>query len=175
MIELTKEMLAASNTYIPLAQKEALASEIAPKCFDRLAITADGEQLPPMYMVNTGLESRYLIAALVSRYLRAGFKADDADENLMSVEDYDEWMGSHILCQIDRWKHDKDMRDKCYELLEDFYDFKRRITNQINGLISAQNDTVMRQGMYISAPMRELPALLSQIKELQESRDAEPD
>lgn len=69
-IELTKELMLGARDYIPLAEKEAWVAENAPKCFDQLAITADDEAMPPMFMVNTGLKSRYLMAALVRLYFR---------------------------------------------------------------------------------------------------------
>ena len=57
-IELTKELMTAARDYVPLEEKEAWVAENAPRCFDKLAISADDEPLPPMYMVNAGLKSR---------------------------------------------------------------------------------------------------------------------
>lgn len=174
MIELTREILIKAKDYIPLSEKEAWVSATATKCFDRLAITANGDSLPPMYMLNTGLESRYLMTALASKYFGIEVKTEEEDPDcLMTVEAYDEWASSHVICQIDRWKHDKEVRDKCFEILEDYYDLRWRLTNQINGLLAAQNDGVMRQGLYMTEQMRELPQVIEQLKELQEKKDAE--
>ena len=78
-IVITKEMMLAARDYVPLAEKEAWVAENAPKCFDKLAISADNEPLPPMYMVNTSLKSRYLMAALMRLYFRCG-KADEGED-----------------------------------------------------------------------------------------------
>ena len=172
-IELTKEILMDAATYMPLNDKEAWVSENAPKCFDKLAITADNEPLPPMYMLNTGLKSRYLMAILVGGYLNLEIKTEERDAGLMSVEDYDRWAGNHVLNQIERMKKDADVRDTCYDLLADFKDLEKRFSAQLNGLLTIQNDTVIRQSEYTATQMKEeLPLILEQLKELQGKGEA---
>ena len=172
-ITLTREMIEAAADYVPLAEKEAWIENIAPKCFDRLAITADGETMPPMYMINEGLQSRYVMAALVKMYFKQTYNADVSDAELMTFEEYDKWAGSHILGQIDRWKHDRELRDKCFDLLDDYYDLKKRLRSQINGRLAAMNDSVVRQSQYMTEQMKELPQVIEQLKELQGKADGE--
>ncbi len=167
MNEITKEALLAAADYVPLDVKEAWAAETAPKCFDKLAITADGEAVPPMYMVNTGLKSRYLMAALVRLYLRQEIEADEKDAALMSVDCYDAWASGHPLNQIERWKRDADLRDKCFDLLSDYKDLEKRFSAQIASLLAVQNDPVIRQSEMSRMMVKELPAVLEQLKELQ--------
>lgn len=170
-IEITKEMLTAAQDYVPLEQKEKWVTDNASKCFDRLAITMGEEPMPPMYMVNSGLRSRHLMAALAKFYFGKEYEADEADDAMMSVADYDRWAGGHVLCQLDRWKHDVEARDKCYDLLYDFHDLEKRFTAAINGILAVQNDAVMRQSQYTATQMKELPLVMEQLKQLQEKDD----
>lgn len=172
-ITLTKEMLTAAHDYVSSAEKEKWVAETAPKCFDKLAITSNGESYPPMYMLNCDLQSRYLMTALVSKYFGQKYEADETDPELISPADYDKWAGGHIFGQIDRWKHDRDVRDKAYDLLDDYYDLRWRLTTQANGLLNAQNDTVLRQQQLASVEMEKLPEILTALKEAQEKRNGE--
>lgn len=170
-IEITKEMLMEANDYVANAAKEAWAGENAPKCFDRLAITADNEPMPPMYMINAGLKARYLMALFAGAYMRQKYEADEKDPAMMTDAEYDRWAGSHVFGQIDRWKHDAEVRNKCYDLMADFKDVEKRFSSQLNGLLAVQNDSVLRQSQYMTTQMSELPKVIEQLKELQEERE----
>ena len=173
-IEITREMLLAANDYVPNAEKIEWVNTVADRCFDRLAIKVDEENMPPMYMVNYALKSRYLMAALVSLYLHGEFAAEADDELLMSEADFDKWAGGHALCQIDRWKRDAELRDKCFDLLYDYHDLEKRLSTQINGLLAAQNDYVVRQSQQMAnAAMNDLPKILDLLKELQDKAEAQ--
>ena len=167
-IEITKEIMLAARDYVPNAEKEAWAAENATKCFDKLSIKgSDGEPAPDMYMVNSGLKARYLMGAFVGMYLGQKFEAEQDGSALMSEADYDRWAGSHAINQIERWKRDADLRDKCYDMLSDFKDLEKRLSAQISGLLSVMNDPVMRQNEYMAAQVKQMPELLEQLKEFQ--------
>ena len=163
---LTKEMIQEAEDYTPNAFKKAWCGETAPKCFDRLAITADGEPMPPMYMVNEGLKKRYLMTVFVKGYLKQECEPDSGDEALMSEADYDRWAGSHVFCQMERLKKDKDICDKCYDMLYDFRELDKRLSAQISGLLNAQNDFVQRQNQLMSAQFMQLPQVKEQLEEM---------
>lgn len=167
-IEVTKEMLLAAKDYVPLEVKKAWVADCADKCFDRLAITADGETMPAMYMVNSGLKARYLMGALVGMYLGLDYEPDGGDALLMSAEDYDKWAGSHVFNQIERMKRDPDVRDKCFDLLFDYRALEKQFHAAVGGILTVQNDPVIRQNELMAAQMREMPKVLNQIKEMQE-------
>lgn len=171
-IEITRKMMEAAKDYIPLAIKEAWAADCGAKCFDRLAITADEEPMPPMYMVNYGLKSRYLMAVLAGMYFGAEYTPDEKDPALMGVEDYDAWAGSHVLNQIERWKFDAALKSKAFDILYDYKDMEKRISSQISGLLAVQNDFVIRQSEYMANQIKQFPQLLEQMKELQGKGDA---
>ena len=160
-----------ANNYVPLEKKEEWVSINATKCFDKLAITADGEDMPPMYMVNVGIKNRYLMAALAGMYLKKQFNSDVKDDALMDIDAYDEWAGSHIFCQIDRLKAVKEARDKCYELLYDYHELEKMLSAQIHGLLEVQNDQVMRMGEYTSTQLKDLPSVIEQLKAVQQARE----
>lgn len=166
---ITKEMMEAARDYLTNAEKEAFVAEYAARCFDKLAITGtDGEPAPDMYMVNSGLKARYLMGAFAALYFGISFKGDETGE--MSEEEYDQWAGSHVLNQVERWKRDAALRDKCYDLLADFKDLEKRLSTQINGLLNVMNDAVLRQNDYMAAQVKELPAMLKALQELQEGK-----
>ena len=168
---LTKEMIQKAEDYTTNAFKEAWCGETAPKCFNRLAITADGEPMPPMYMVNEGLKKRYLMTVFVGAYLREEYEMDKSDEALMSEADYDRWAGSHVFCQLERLKKDKDICDKCYDILYDYRELEKRLSTQISGLLNAQNDFVQRQSQLMTAQLKELPQVREQLEELIKRRE----
>ena len=168
-IEITKELLEKARDYIPIAEKEAWAAEIAPLCFSQLSITADGNTMPPMYMVNTGLKSRYLMAALCTMYF--GIPIENSDDKLMTEEEYDSWAGSHVFNQLERWKRDADVKYKAFDLAFDYKDLEKRLSTQISGLLAAQNDMVVRMAQDTAAQVKALPEILDALKELQKERN----
>lgn len=173
-IVITKEIMLAANDYISLEAKEEWVAENAPKCFNRLAITADGEDMPPMYMINTALRSRYLMTVLARNYFNQEIEVEDDDNALMTVVEYDRWAGSHVFGQIDRLKHDVEARDRCYDLLADYRDLEKRFSSHMNALLMVQNDAVIRQNDYMATQMRRLPETIQALRELQEGNtDAE--
>ena len=174
--ELTKETLLRARTYVPLEEKMAFVDENASKCFDRLQISADNDAMPPMYMENTALKSRYLMYALAVKYLRLAVESEfvkDEPSALLTVNEYDRFAGAHVLNQIQRFKSDAETRDICFDLLTDYADFEKRFNAQIHGLLTVQNDAVMRQSMMMKADMAQMPALLGEIKKLGEKKDGE--
>ena len=164
---LTADILKKAKTYLPIAEKMAFASEYAPRCFDRLQITNGEEQMPPMYMENTGLKSRYLMYALVIKYLRIDCVETESDALLTEAE-YDRF--AHILQQLDRFKRDKDVQNIAYDLVADYYDLDKRFNSQVRGLLEVQNDTVMRQQMISTEMVKQFPAMMEELKALVEKR-----
>ena len=171
-IEIKKEMILAACDYIPVAEKEAWVGERADKCFDRLAITANGEQMPPMYSVNVSLRNRYLMAAFAKRYLKQEIETEDGTPDLMTETEYDRWAGSHVFGQIDRLKRDAEVRDKCYDLMADYKELSKWLATQINSMLTVQNDPVVRQAEFGLAQVEEaLPELLMQFQQFQKLQE----
>lgn len=169
---LTKEHMMNAVTYVDRATKESYVEENARKCFDKLVSTiSDGSEMPPMYMENTTLKSRYLLYALVYLYLNleGDFGSED-DPFLMNDKAYDYYMGSHIISQIHRMKKNPEVGDICYDLMEDYSMLCRMFDTQIRGLLAVQNDTVTRQQIATNEAMQQLPEVLRQLKEFQAAK-----
>lgn len=166
-VVITKEMLLTARDYVPNAVKEAWVGEKAKLCFDRLEIKADGEKMPNMFLLNTGLKARYLMTALIDLYFRLEYEQDENDAGLMSEDDYDRWAGSHAINQIERLKSDAEARNKCFDLLSDYKDLEKRFSSQLNGLLAVQNDTVLRTAEYAKTQSTEaMPELAKALQEL---------
>lgn len=166
----TKQMILDARSYVPIAEKEAWIIDAASKCFDRLSISVDDEPMPEMYMVNTALKSRYLLTFLVSKYFGLEYEADPKDEALMSEAEYDSWASGHIFGEIDRWKKELDVRNKCYDLMYDFHNVEKWMTSQIMGELNVRNDFVLRQSQYMDNQVRQMPEIMEQFRSLQEAR-----
>ena len=167
---LTTEQVEKARTYISLADKTAFCEENAQMCLDRLQIKVNDEEMPPMYKENVARKQRFLMTALCRLYLGVPFDTVVADgkETALATEDSFDWMGeSHIYMQLERMKRDSAVKNKVYDLMNDYYQLDKMFSAEIRGLIEVQNDTVLRQQQLMSASMSELPRLLEQLKELQ--------
>lgn len=167
-MELTVTNLRNARTYIPLAEKEAWVAENAPKCFDVLRVSDGDKALPNMYQINTGIKSRFLMGALVWKYLGYHLEGqeDSGDPDLMSEKEYDIWGAYHILNELERWKRDSEVRNICFDLLADYHDLEKRFSAALNSLLAVQNDPVIRRTQYDAESMKQLPEILEQIKTL---------
>ncbi len=169
---LTREIMIAARDYIPLDEKEQFIDYCAQRCFNAVKITTDGkDEVPDMYMIDTGRKSRYLMTAVVKFYLGLpGIYGEEDNELLMTVDQYDRFAGSHVLNQIKSWQSDKALRQKCFDILADYYDLEKRFTNHLMGLLSVQNDSVVRQSLMMSAELEKLPEAIDEFKKLSEKR-----
>lgn len=166
-ITITADAITTAKDYMPIAEKEKWAAETAAKCFDKLAISTGTGAMPPMYAINTGLKSRYLMAVLVGYYLGQDYEPDAEDAALISEADYDKWAGGHVLNEIERWKSEPSIRNKCFDILSDYRDLEKRLSAQISGLLAVQNDPVLRQTLHNAASLQDLPKVLEQLRDLQ--------
>jgi hypothetical protein len=171
-IIITKDIVLGASDYITYELKEEWVGNTAPKCFDKLSITNDGEPVPPMYMVNIGLKNRYLMV-LLAGMLHMEYESEEEDTTLMTVDCYNRWAGSHVMNQLDRLKRDTEVRDKVYDLLYDFREAEKMLSAQIYGLLAVQNDSVIRQSEMMATSIKELPQIMEQLKELQEGVTAD--
>lgn len=173
---ITAEQMANVATYIPLKAKSEWVALVADKCFDKMNVTAVlGEQeaaLPPMYKENSEEKSLYLMGAFVKLYLHGSWEVgEDEDEWRMPVDEYDKWAGGHIFSQIEKFKADKDLRDICFNVLNDYKDLERRLNTEIHGMLQVMNDAVARQLATMQMSMN--PETMEKaIEELNTAKDA---
>ena len=176
---ITAEQMARVNTYLPLKIKASWVSMVAEKCLERMSISAtvSGKdmEMPPRFKENTELKSRYLMGALVKLYLLGDFEPDtDGDDALMPESEYDKWAGGHVFSQIEKFKSDKDLRDTCFNLLNDYKDLERRLNAECHALLSAMNDDVARQlvAMEASVTPESVQGIMQSLTELTNAEKA---
>ncbi len=146
---ITEEALLAARSYVPLAEKTAFVEAVAGRCFEKLEIRAkDGgtdAAMPPMYKENMQRKSRYLMGALAKLYFGEAFVPAEGETYLMSLDDYDCWAGGHILNQMERMKQKgAPLREKAFDLLQDYRDLEKRLNTEVYGLCGVMNDPCQR-------------------------------
>ena len=173
-ITITAEDIANAKVYLTQLEKAQFIDIVATNCFDRVNITA-GENsaeiaLPPMYKENTFMKARYLMGMLVRSYLGREFEPVEGDGYLMSQDDYDRYAGGHIINQIERFKSNAELRDKCFDLLYDYRDLEKRLNTEIYGLLQCMNDSTTRLLTAMSGVANEniMQNSLDELKTLQE-------
>ena len=149
--QLTEEMVRNSNVYIALKLKASLAKNLANECIEKIEIPHKDEMLPPIYKENQ--EKRMLVGMIV--LLREYLKVLDKEETRFTDIEYDEWGGSGILNQLNRFKSSKDaeIRDKAYDILDDYREFYRMLGAEINAQVTAKNDLISRIVQYMDGKM----------------------
>lgn len=164
---LTKETLLAANTYMPINDKEDLASQIASLCV-RPMKTAEqnrpGEAmaaLPSLMEEDYALKSVLLQSVLINYYLGLEYDADKSQ-----FEEYDRYAGGHLLNQIERFKSDRDTKDIAFDLLDDWREFKKMADTMIYNYKCNVNDPIARlaaSAAVLSTP-ENVSALVEELK-----------
>lgn len=146
----TEEMLRKANDYVPLNKKVAIAKIIAPKCIEK-SKTAEQNQkgleflaLPTLWVDDIETKNLYTMSILLSEYLNEKIPEDFTDEI------YDEYASAHILNQLERFKSNAVLKDKVFDLLNDFRDFKKILDIEIFNEKEVRNDPVARLSAAIS-------------------------
>lgn len=180
---ITREELLNANTYVPFMDKAKFVLACSEKCFDTLNIMAnskdDSKALPPVYRIGEFAKSRYMMCALAKLYLKDEVGTVDDDEWLMAIDEYDKYAGGHVFEQINKFKSDAELRDICFNLLNDYKDLSRKFDSAINGLLIAMNDPVSRAVAYlatattpenIQGSMEELEKIKQEMEQLRAAR-----
>lgn len=149
--QVTEEIVRNANVYIPLKLKASLAKNLANECIEKIEVEYKDEMLPPIYKENQ--EKRMLVGMIV--LLREYLKLLDKEEKQFTSVDYDEWGGSGILNQLNRYKSSKDaeVRDKAYDILDDYREFYRMLGAEINAQTAVKNDLIYRALQYFDGKM----------------------
>lgn len=174
--EITKEELMNCRDYVPLAEKMDFVTNVAMACFDKLNIAGqDGTggsiiQIPSMYKEDLDRKCRYLMGALAKMYFGADFETENEEDPwLMTIPEYDYWNGGHLMNQIDRFKSDSELRNKCFDIISDYKDLEKKLNAEVFGLLHAMNDSVSR--LVVSIESSTTPQALQQgISQLEEAK-----
>ena len=153
---LTEEDILNAMAYMPIAQKVTTAQSVAALSISKVEVKATDDNdetrsitLPSRYVENTQIKSMYQMMILLKYYLGQEF-----GDNLTTAE-YDEWGESAIFNQLDRFKQSKnpEVRNRVYDLLDDYRELCKFIGSEIASRLSAQNDPFARIGAYIIGQM----------------------
>lgn len=170
-ITITEETINESVSYALCEVKEKFVEDVYMKCLNRVDVNLDDSgnaPMPYMYMENTFLKSRYLMTALARFYLRMDVETEDGDMWLMTRNEYDRFGASHVIGQLNRFRNNNpDLKDKVFDLLRDYSDLERRLSNAIRGGLTVMNDPTNRIFQKITMDVSE-EALASQKEQLED-------
>lgn len=143
---ITKEIIKNARDYLPIGNKETFAELIAKKCVVPCVTREDTERgkadlaIPTMYREHYHQKQLLLMCFFLQYY----FQLPVAEEEPFGDEMYDFYAGSHIFEQLERMKQDKEVKDKVYDLMADYKDFKKHVESAIFQKLSDKNDTLTR-------------------------------
>lgn len=170
-ITITEETINNGVSYALCELKEKFVEDVYMKCLNRVDVNLDDSgnaPMPYMYMENTFLKSRYLMTALAKFYLRMDVKTEDGDMWLMTRNEYDRFGASHVIGQLNRFRNNNpELKDKVFDLLRDYSDLDRRLSNAIRSGLTVMNDPANRIFQKITMDVSE-EALASQKEQLED-------
>lgn len=158
-----------ARSYVPIKEKRDFINTVSGLCFDALNISATtgDSATPPLYKENPAKKQKYLAAAIAKLYMGEGFtQADEDDPWMMTDEDYDFFSTVRPLGQIERIRRgtkDRELQNKCFDLIQDFKDLREMLNSEIHGLMRAMNDTLARFQMLQA--VQSTPEYLAEKKE----------
>ena len=146
---ITKEIMANAKTYIPIAMKEMIASEMARACVkETYKVRPHADKTPyagdyglaPNWCESVSSKARVMMTILLSQYLRVW--GDDA-AFLCDIGEYDQWAEAHILNQIERFKG-SEYREKAFDILSDYREMEKYLNSAVYSVLRELNDPVTR-------------------------------
>lgn len=168
-ITITEETINNGVSYALCELKEKFVEDVYMKCLNRVDIM--DPPMPYMYMENTFLKSRYLMTALAKFYLRMDVETEDGDMWLMTRNEYDRFGASHVIGQLNRFRNNNpDLKDKVFDLLRDYSDLERRLSNAIRSGLTVMNDPANRIFQKITMDVSE-EALKSAVDEAKQQME----
>ena len=146
---ITEEIILNADKYIPISVKSELARNFAEDCISKVNINVDNgdgsEVLPPRYQESPKMKSLYGMMTLLYNYLHVLNPNKDGEISFDS-NDFDEWGNACIMNQLDRMKSSKniEVRNKVYDILDDYREFYRMLGVEISALVANKNDVLVR-------------------------------
>ncbi len=143
-VVLTKEQINQARTYMPIDEKMALSKVIAELCIEEKPVSSQNKashkilSLPYLRMENLKLKQVQMMWVLLTKYLKM-----EVASPFTEVE-YDEYAGSHIMNQLERFKSDFELKNLIFDMMSDYKEFEKLVNTEIYNLKCNNNDTVAR-------------------------------
>ena len=180
--EITKNMLMGAKDYLTLAEKEGIASALAPACIKKIwdfgyeegRYYEEKDMLPgqiPIWGEDQAAKSAGFLGAVMYFYF-----GEEIGENItLTPEQYDMYAGSHVFNQIERFKADPATKNKAFDILSDIRDLEKRINCATYSLLQAKNDVAKRimDTLQQLLAAGSLETVMDAVKEAQEGIEAE--
>lgn len=142
--ELTDEIMQNAKAYMQIEDKAALAKTIAEQCVIDIPTAEQNIQgekflaLPYIKGEDRELKALCLMNVLLSHYLNIEIAAP------FNEEQYNYYAAGSILNQIERYKSNFDLKNKAFDLLADYKEFRKFVDVEINNLLTVNNDPLAR-------------------------------
>lgn len=192
-IVITPEIVKNATDYIPLMKKQEMAETIAQKCIVKVLMKytekgdgTDSVPMPDRYQEYHMYTNLYLMGVLAHEYLHIPYEGDGTGKEIIDYENlkmpanvYDQWGASHVLNQLEQMKTDRELREKVFDLLNDYKDFRWMLAHEIDILLGHNNDVVTRMMQALGASIKEMAAdsmqELGETLQNEQPQEAEPD
>ena len=192
-IVITPEIVKSATDYIPLMKKQEMAEAIAQKCIVKVLMKytekgdgTDSVPMPDRYQEYHMYTNLYLMGVLAREYLHIPYEGDGSGEEhtgydslKMPANVYDQWGASHVMNQLEQMKTDREMREKVFDLLNDYKDFRWMLAHEIDILLGHDNDVVTRMMQALGASIKEMAAdsmqELGEALQGEQTQEAEPE
>ena len=192
-IVITPEIVKNATDYIPLMKKQEMAETIAQKCIVKVLMKytekgdgTDSVPMPDRYQEYHMYTNLYLMGVLAYEYLHIPYEGDGTGKEIIDYENlkmpanvYDQWGASHVLNQLEQMKTDRELREKVFDLLNDYKDFRWMLAHEIDILLGHNNDVVTRMMQALGASIKEMAAdsmqELGEALQGEQPQEAEPE
>lgn len=179
---ITEDLIRQATSYVPLSIKGAFAKTRADECLEKVDISVQKLEadtllaLPAMWQENTVIKQAVLMYAFLTLYLHV-----ENVPNNFSVEDYDKYAHTHPLNQLERLKTNSAVKEKVFDIIADYKEFKKMLDIEIYNVKTAKNDGMERALAAISvisspeavkAMAEEMQHISQSIQEAQKKRKA---
>lgn len=153
---ITEDIIRNATSYLPIDKKSAMARTFAEDCISKVEISVskdDGnDALPPRYQENPRMKSLFGMMVLLSDYLHL-IPANENGDVSLTAQEFDKWGEASVMNQLDRMKSSKnaEIKNKIYDILDDYREFYRMLGVEISSLIANKNDFLVRFLQYFTA------------------------
>lgn len=164
-MKITEEMIKNAKSYIPITEKQEIARQIAKASIENLKVDDVNKGiLPELVGENMGMKEMLLLQAFLGNYF--DIKAEKYADTF-----YDEYNSDNVYNQLQRFKSNTELRDKCYDILDDFKLLRKMVSSEINNIKIVENDTLGRfmLSMSIGSDPETLKNALKDLSELKVS------